>query len=75
MSWYSKLLHSDEDTQKCLLEIDTRHAENVMIESHVIYENDIDREYVAEETEEDTNKRSKGSSRKKNHVRLYKTVV
>ena len=54
-----KLLHSDEDTQKCLLEMNTRDSEK----DTITYDND--REYVAEEIEEDTNKPSKGLSRKK----------
>ena len=60
----SKLLHSDIDTQKCLLDIDTRDSENSMTKLDVIYDNENDRKYVAEEIEEDTSKPYKGPPRK-----------
>ena len=53
--------------------MDTRDSEIDMVELDVIYDND--REYVAETIEKATDKPSKGHSRKKNHVRLYKREV
>ena len=70
-----KLSHSDRPTQKCRLKMDAWNSENDVVELGVIHDNYNDRKYVAEETEEGTSKPSKGESRKKNRVRLYKTEM
>lgn len=48
MSRQSKLIMSNEDIWKCLLELDTTDSENDIVESDIMYDSYNDREYFAE---------------------------